>query len=851
MSGVYRLALVGLRFRLASSLATFVAVLLGGSLLVACGGLFETAIRLAAPPQRLAGVPIVVGGPGGFALPDQDSQTVPYTERTSVPADAVERIAAIPGVQAAVADVSFPAVLVRNGQAMTGGGTVSSGHGWASAALTPYHLSAGRQPASTGQVVLDESSARAVGTGPGKQVEVVVNGKQATFAVTGVATAGAANVPALFFSAADTSRFARQRGNTVDVVGVQPAPGTDVDALVARLRDTLGSAVTVRTGDDRGRAEFVDVDSGRLPLILLAAIFGGMVIVVMALVVSATISLAIRQRLRELALLRATAATPRQVHRMVVVETAMVAALATTAGLALGGVVGRLIFAAGLDRGVVPAALEYRQGILPFAAGAMICLVVTVVAAGLAARPAGRVKPIQALAAAAIPPVRVSQLRRLAAAVFAAGTVALATTTLFMGPEAATATGGPAVLTGAIAVALVAPELLARVIAVLMLRLGRTARPSTTLALLNVRGRAVSYAAVLTPLTLATAIALGNVYSMTTVGATAARGFTDQFTADAVITSTAGGIAPDLVAAVRQTPGVASVSALVESRGWIEQPYDGKGSDPMRLLGVDAEGQDPILTTKVAAGSLRELTGDTVAVPRGQAERLSIALGDTITMRLGDGAAVRARVVALMDGSAKYPSLVLPADLLAPHTTDGLSARVLLRAADGEDASDVAAAVRDQAKSWPGVTVGDHDELSKVFAAGLNVEAWINYLLAVLAIAYAVIAAVNALAVALLGRQAEFGAHRLAGATRSQIRRMLYVEAGLVAAVALALGTVIALFTIWPTAVAVGSAIPSGPAWFLPAIVTVVLATVWPVTALVSRLALNPRPFDAISAPGQ
>lgn len=850
MSGVYRLALAGLRYRLAASLATFVAILLGASLLVACGGLFETAIRLDAPPQRLAGAPIVVGGSGGFALPDQESQTVPYPERAGVPVATADRIAGIAGVRAAVADVSFAAALVEGGRPVTGGGTVLSGHGWDSAALTPYTLRAGREPVSAGQVVVDEASARAEGVGPGERIDLVVNGQRGTFTVSGVAAAAGVTAPALFFSAADTTRFARHPG-TVDLVGVLPAAGVDVDALAARVRDALGPTVTVRTGDDRGRAEFVDVDTGRLPLILLAAIFGGMVLVVMALVVSATISLAIQQRLRELALLRATAATPRQVHRMVVAEAMLVTVLAAAAGLALGRLVGRLVFAASLDRGVVPAALEFRQGVLPLVAGAVLCLVAPFVAANLAARPAARVKPVQALAEAAIPPVRVNQIRRLLGAAFAIGTVALATTTMFMGPEAATATGGPAVLTGAIAVALIAPELLAWVVTRLAPRLRRRTGPSTALALVNTRSRAVAYAAVLTPLTLAAAIALGNVYSMTTVAAAATRGYTDQFTADAVVASTAGGIPPDLVAAIRQTPGVASASALVASRGWIEQPYDGKGSDPMRLLGVDAQDRDPTLTTEVAGGSLRDLTGDAVAVPRTHAERLDIALGDTVSLRLGDGVAVRARVVALLDGSDKYPSLVLPADLLAAHTTAGLPTQLLVRAASGQDTSDVVDAVRDRVQPWPGVTVGDHDALSGVFTAGLDVEAWINYLLAVLAIAYAAIAAVNALAVAVLARRAEFGVQRLTGATRTQVRRMLLVEVSVVAAVALVLGAVIALCTVWPTAFAVGSVLPSGPVWFLPAIGAVVLLIVWPVTALSARLAMKPRPFDAIGAPGQ
>ena len=54
------------------------------------------------------------------------------------------RLAAVPGVRAAIADVSVPARL---------GSRDSVAHGWSSAALTPYVLSAGRAPAGPGEAV--------------------------------------------------------------------------------------------------------------------------------------------------------------------------------------------------------------------------------------------------------------------------------------------------------------------------------------------------------------------------------------------------------------------------------------------------------------------------------------------------------------------------------------------------------------------------------------------------------------------------------------------------------------------------------------------------------------------------
>lgn len=358
--------------------------------------------------------------------------------------------------------------------------------------------------------------------------------------------------------------------------------------------------------------------------------------------------------------------------------------------------------------------------------------------------------------------------------------------------------------------------------------------------MLNTRSRAVQFAAVLTPLTLATAIALGNVYSQTTQDEAALAAATDQFQADAVVTSGSGGIAPGLLDTVRETAGVGAASALVFSQGWLEEPYDERGSDPWPFVGLDAQ---DVLATPVAQGSMRDFTGDTVALPEDQAEDLDLGVGSAVTLRLGDGSRARVTVVALLDSPSNFGSVVVPAGLLAPHTTNGLPSHVLVRTEDGAALD----ALRERVRDFPGTSVGGQDTLTTEFAEGLGVQAWINYLLAGLALAYAAIASVNTLAVAVLSRRREFAAQRLAGATRRQVTRMLYVEAAVVAVAGLGLGTVIALCTVLPTAVAVGLIVPSGPLWVFFAVAVALFVIVYPVTLLSARLAMRRKAIDGIA----
>ncbi|MFI7687664.1 ABC transporter permease [Nonomuraea sp. NPDC049655] len=838
-----RLSLAGLRFRAAQSLATFAAVLLGCSLLIACAGLFESAVRLEASAQRLAGTPVVIAGSAGFHLPDEESETVPYAERPRVDTSLAAQVRGVPGVGRAIPDVSFPAAVVVGDRLL---GTQLTGHGWASAALTPYALIRGAEPRAAGQVVLDAALAGRAGKQPGDTVDVVAGGQSQPFTVTGVARPRhRVDTLAIFFSASDARRFSHRPG-TADVIGVLPAPGTSAEDLARRLEGRLPPDLTILTGADRGRAEFPGLAASRLPLILLSSIFGGLVLVVMALVVSATISLSVRGRRRELALLRSAGATPRQVHRMVVAETMIVSVLAALAGTLLGGLLGRSIFELSAQRGVVPPELRFRPSVIAFAAGLLLALLIPWPAAALAALPAARVRPVQALTEAAIPAGAVGPTRRLLAVLLAGATVALAATTMFLDPDTASAVGGPAVLTGGVAVALVGPELLDRLVGRAAPLIRRIGGRGSVLAVINTRVRAVHFASVLTPLVLATAITLSNVYAQTTQDDAAVRRQAEQFQADAVITAETG-VPAALLAQIRRTPGLAGASPLVSSRGWIEKPYDSRGSDPGTLLGIDVQDEAPILAAAVTSGSLRDLTGESAALPAAQAEDLGIRLGDRITVRLGDGTPVEVKVVALLDSSPDHGAVVLPAALLAPHTTAGLPSAILVRAVSGQDT--LVSRLERQTAGRPGLAVGDRSRLSAMFSAELGVQAWISYLLAALAIAYAAVAAVNTMAVSVLSRRREFAAQRLAGSTRRQVRRMLLVEVSVVAAISMAAGVVIAAFTVLPTAVAVGSIVPTGPLWVLPAMIAVIVLIVVPVTLVSSRSAMRRGPVEVIGSP--
>ncbi|WP_143219872.1 ABC transporter permease, partial [Actinomadura sp. CNU-125] len=82
--------------------------------------------------------------------------------------------------------------------------------------------------------------------------------------------------------------------------------------------------------------EFLGAEDARIDLISMGGALGGTSLLVAVLVVSGTFALSVRQREREIALLRAVAATPRQVRRLIGREALLVGLVAAPLGAACG-----------------------------------------------------------------------------------------------------------------------------------------------------------------------------------------------------------------------------------------------------------------------------------------------------------------------------------------------------------------------------------------------------------------------------------------------------------------------------------------------------------------------------------
>jgi putative ABC transport system permease protein len=844
------IALRTLRYRTGGFVATFVVLFVGAAVLLACGGLMETGVRTVVPPQRLAAAPIVVAGDQRYELPVED-ETVTLSERVRLDAGMADTIGRVPGVARVIPDLSFPAQIVDDDGARSVPGT-QRGHSWESAALAPYRLSEGRAPARDTEVVLDDVTAARLGARPGGETEIAVLGGTRTFTVTGVATTGRTMATdAVFFAPGAAGDLTRTPGR-LDAFGVLPAAGTDVTALRTRIDAAVrGEHARVLVGADRGLVEFGQVaDDGEL-LVVLAAVFGGLAVQIVVFVVSTTLALAVQQRRRELAVLRAMGASPKQVGRMIKAEALIVGVLATLAAIVPGGLLGEWLFDRLTGFGVVPPVFTFHQGTFPAVAATALALCAAWCAAVFVGRHARRTRPVEAMRETLTPSRWLTPARLWlgVSCLLGAAVLAYASLTVLDGPVAAS-TAGPAVTCVAAAVALFAPGLTRMMNAVLRRPVRAVTGLSGYLATCNARARWLPMAGAVTPVVLATSFAIFMFYYQTTQTAAAEKAYTDSLVTDAVVEAPAGDVTGGLVSRVREVPGVGAASAFVTSSGYVERPpHPDQDDDGVPLNGVSTDGAESMWRGDVLDGDLSGLRDDTIAVPEDLATRLGVAVGDDIAMRLGDGAAVTLRVVATLRATESAAALV-PADTLAPHTTEGGATRILVTAAPGTSPDDLRAALAHEVGGQPGLRVAGRDSLAAEHMAGEEANAWVNYLLVGLFLVYAAISMVNTLVLATANRRREFGLQRLIGATRGQVMRMMTVEALLVAVIGCVLGTLTAATMLVPFSLAAaGSPIPSGPWWIYPSVLGLAVALTLVATWVPAWSTVRARPSTSTLAP--
>lgn len=773
---------------------------------------------------------------------DGTEQTVTLQNRKLLPAKTAEIAADIPGIAQTVIDYSFNAVIIDKPGAQNPSNR-QTGHGWSSAQLTPFHLTAGHAP-EAGQVAITKAVAHDAAIAINDRVTVVTPVGPRQFIVSGIVSITHANAlpgeDTLFFNDVQAANLSGNP-NEVDAIGIIATPGADIGGLQRRLQDALSTtAFKAQTGKDKGgNIAAVLYDTAIQPAIEVTGFNISMAGFICIFVVAATASFSIAQRRQEIALLRLVGATPKQVRRMIMSETLLVACAAAVAGSLLGVLFGSLIAAVLRHYGMAPADFTASGTVLGTLAASVIGTLVALAGVFLASKRAGKVRAAEALRDAVAEQRVMTVGRWIIGVVFLLLGGALIFFMMTLGSFAAIAIAVLLTEVFAVALALLMPAFIKPIVSLIALPIVNKTTAVGVLARANLRGAARYTASTAAPILVAVSITISLVGASVLASDTDRVNIEQRVQATHIITGQNNGVPETTIESIRHVPGVLSVVATPTLPFYMAGDLSSKGT-----FGIMSAAMPKVFDITIMDGSLDDLPSNGVIVTTLKAQELGWKIGEEIPIYLGDGTKTTVRIAAIVNIPIAVPEILVSPSLIKGHIVNLMPTEVFVKVNDTVDtdatqkelrriATDIGAQSQDK-KAWLAATKLQGQRESQV---GMT-------MLLGLALAYLAIAIANTLLMAVSARAKDMVLLRNTGASDRQILSMVAWEAVIVVITASLLGILTASVAVFGVYKILHELVPGiQPPWIQPAYVAVigasltvsVLASVLPALLILRR----------------
>ncbi|MFF4384957.1 ABC transporter permease [Kitasatospora sp. NPDC001547] len=730
--------------------------------------------------------------------PTEDQEQQAAVKPPTLPVALERQLAALPGVRNAVGQVMVEnAVLVNPATNKLVGPTTGAptlAGNWTDTPSNPVKITSGHAPRGPTELVLDADTVKKAKLGLGDRLRVENPLGRHDFTIVGIGTFTTTN-PGAALAFLDTPTAQRvllgeEAFSTVEAYG-DGSRGNDrlkADALAA-----LGGGYQVKTAAEQkaDRSEQVGKGLGFMKYAMLG--FAFVSAIVGAFLIVNTFSMLVAQRTREIGLLRAVGGSRRQVNRSVLVEALILGVLGSTLGVAagLGVAVGliRLMSAIGMDL----KAADLRIGPDVFVAGYALGIVVTLLAAWFPARRASRISPMAALRDHGTPAEsRANLVRTVLGLLLTAGGGAL----LVLGAGAEKAATGGRYLGLGVVVTLVGfvvlgPLLVSAVVRVLGALLPALFGPSGRLAqrnaMRNPRRTGATAAALMIGLALVIASA---VFSSSAVTSTSAQ-IDKSVGADYIVSGGRTAVTPEMIDAVRRTPGIDHVTTQRFFAAKVRLPDGRTARTDLTAVPPTFFGSD--FRPTVDSGAADSIQRGSLGIGAAFAKDHGLKVGDQVTVEYGQGRTQAVPVGAVFGrgglfGDASFVAVdtmekAVPAAEQPPVWT------FFAKAARGADVERTLAAIEDALKEYPQLTIKDRAGYKELAQSQINTLLYLIYGLVALSITVAVLGVVNTLALSVVERTREIGLLRAIGLSRRQLRRMIRLESVVIAVFGAVLGT--------------------------------------------------------------
>jgi putative ABC transport system permease protein len=515
--------------------------------------------------------------------------------------------------------------------------------------------------------------------------------------------------------------------------------------------------------------------------------FAGIAFLVGIFLIINTFSMLVAQRTREIGLMRAIGSSRKQVNRSVLIEALLLGVTGSVLGVGAGvGIaVGlmKLMGMTGMNLSTDDLTVAWTTPVVGLALG----IVVTVLAAYLPARRAGKVSPMAALRDAGAPADAKAGVVRAVIGLVLTGAGGYG---LYLASAADKASEGSmwlglGVVLSLLGFVVIGPLLASGVVrvlgAVLLRAFGPVGRLAERNALRNPRRTGATGAALM--------IGLALVACLSVVGSSMVASASDQLDktvgTDFIIQNDGGQpITKQAVQAVKSTPGLARVTEYRIAEADYTTP-DGK-----TLKNTDVTAADPTyatdLRTKTVAGNLADAyRPDSMSVHEKFAKEHGVHLGSKIKLAFKDGATAELTVRAItssdvvIDAGSKYISTATLAKYV-PAGKMPLAEMVFASAKDGQEAA-AYKSLKSALHDYPQYTVRDQTDYKQAMKDQIGQMLNLIYGLLALAIIVAILGVVNTLALSVVERTREIGLMRAIGLSRRQLRRMIRMESVVIA----------------------------------------------------------------------
>jgi putative ABC transport system permease protein len=719
----------------------------------------------------------------------------------AMPADTLERVQHLPGVEEAAGLVSLDATLLDNeGEPIISEGPptllLSSGP----ERFDPFTYTEGGPPESADDVVIDKATADEHEWAVGDTVTVAAREPEKQYTVTGVARLGDSDNLAgsrMVLMTLEEAQRALQEPGYHDI-SIAAEGGASPEELKATVAAELGSGFAVRTGEEQAEKSAQDLSDALGFIRIALLVFAGVAVLVGGFLIFNTFSVTVAQRTREFALMRTLGASRGQVLRSVLAETVVIGLGASVLGI-LGGLLVApglrgLLGAFGLDLGTTSSQLQMRTIVISLLVGVLA----TVVSGFVPARRATRVQPVEAMRDADTPGPGHLRKRRIVIGVLVE---ALGVAALLYGllGDAGTASSTASVLgLGTLlmifGLALLAPTLvrplssaIGRPLERLQGLTGRLARENSTR---QPQRTAVTASALMIGVAL---VVLVTIFAAG-LRATIDQGIDEQVRADGIVTHEDGfsplptGVTEQLASA----DGVSTVSALRFETGRIVGESGNTG-----VTGVDADTVREVLTLNWDEGSddlLASLGEDRAVVSNDFADSNDVGVGDRVRFTTPRGDEVPYQVSGIYDAAAGFVGgiVVSNASLASRWESDDIAFAMVA----GDEGGDPEAIKRSSVAALEGFptakpqTIEDFKE-----EQNRQVDSLVGlvYALLSLSVIVALLGIINTLALSVHERTRELGMLRAVGMSKRQVRRMVRGESVITAAIGAVLGIVLGI----------------------------------------------------------